>query len=213
MNDTDDGVQQRVTMADLPDLQERESDEILQSRQEFTTVYDVIDQLEEQLREAKGTMFQPSLVKVDRDDMLDQLEQLKSMLPVQLERASALMRESEHRLESAQTQANVIVTSAQSRAADMVREAGEQAQYLAGQENVTELARQKARQIIEQAQRKAEHLTQGADRYSLRVMEELHKQLTKASRDVTNGMRVLEERQKQAGEQLENEQRDDEQDE
>nr|WP_241218904.1 cell division protein [Bifidobacterium dolichotidis] len=189
-------------MEDLPDLQEHGNDEIMQSRQEFTTVYDVIDQIETQLQDAKGAMFQPSMVKVDRNDILDQLEQLKTMLPVQLERASALMRESEHRLEAAQTQANVIVTSAQSRAADMVREAGEQAQYLAGQENVTEIARQKARQIIEQAQQKADHLTQGADRYSLRVMEELQQQLNKASHDVTNGIRVLEERQRQAQDDL-----------
>ena len=60
------------------------------------------------------------MVKVDRDEFTDQLSELKKMLPVQLERASALMREAERRLESAQTQSNAIVASAQSRAANMI---------------------------------------------------------------------------------------------
>ena len=42
------------------------------------------------------------------------------------------MREAERRLENAQTQANAIVASAQSRAADTIREAEEQAQFLPG---------------------------------------------------------------------------------
>ena len=81
------------------------------------------------------------------------------------------MRETERRLESAQTQSNAIVASAQSRAANMIKDANEQAQFLAGQENVTELARQKARAILDQAQTKADHLTQGADQYCTTVME------------------------------------------
>ena len=152
----DDTTSQRpvIAMSDLPDLRTTfDPDEPLTdsgnlSRDEFTTVYDIIDKLESALDEAKPILFSPGTVRVDRDEFTEQLDQLKKMMPVQLERASALMRESERRLESAQTQANAIVASAQSRAADTIREANEQAQFLAGQENVTELARQKARAIL-----------------------------------------------------------------
>ena len=154
------------------------------------------------LGEAKSSIFAPGMVKVDRDEFTDQLSELKKMLPVQLERASALMREAERRLESAQTQSNAIVASAQSRAADMIKDANEQAQFLAGQENVTELARQKARAILDQAQTRADHLTQGADQYCTTVMEGLSQQLGKLSRDVQAGLNVLEERQRAAGEQM-----------
>lgn len=161
-------VKPLISMSDLPDLRNTfnpnapltDSDNL--SRDEFTTVYDIIDKLESALDEAKPILFFPGNVRVDRDEFTEQLDQLKRMMPVQLERASALMRESERRLESAQTQANVIVSSAQSRAADTIREANEQAQFLAGQENVTEIARQKARAILDQAQARADHLTQGA---------------------------------------------------
>ncbi|RSX55360.1 cell division protein [Bifidobacterium samirii] len=172
------------------------------SRDEFTTVYDIIDELESLLGEAKSGLFTPGVVKVDRDEFTDRLERLKAMLPVQLERASALMREAERRLETAQTQANAIVTAAQSRAADTIKDADEQARFLAGQENVTALARQKARAILDQAQSKADRLTQGADRYCVTVMEGLQQQLGKLDRDVQAGLNVLYERQRTAAEQL-----------
>lgn len=185
----------------LPDLRDTPTAEE-QSHEEFTTVYDVIGKLEDMLNEAKGGFFSPGLVKVDRDALMTNLDELKKMLPVQLERASALMREAERRLESAQTQANAIVASAQSRAADTIKEANDQAQFLAGQENVTDLARQKARAILNTAQAKADHLTQGADDYSAKVMEGLRQQLTKLTSDVDAGLNVLHERQRAAADQL-----------
>ena len=183
-------------MNEMPDLRETTDDDpaTVKSREEFTTVYDIIDQLEAALGEAKSSIFAPGMVKVDRDEFTDQLSELKKMLPVQLERAC--------RLESAQTQSNAIVASAQSRAADMIKDANEQAQFLAGQENVTELARQKARAILDQAQTRADHLTQGADQYCTTVMKGLSQQLGKLSRDVQAGLNVLEERQRAAGEQM-----------
>lgn len=191
-------------MPDLPDLRETldPDGEVNKSREEFTTVYDIIDDLETILNEAKTSLFAPNTVRVDREDFIDRLEELKKMLPVQLERASALMREAERRLESAQMQANAIVASAQSRSADMIKEANEQAQFLAGQENVTAIARQKAHAILDQAQAKADHLTQGADRYCTTVMEGLQQQLNKLEHDVQAGLNVLNERQRTAGDNM-----------
>ena len=197
-------VKPLISMSDLPDLRNTfnpnapldDSNDL--SRDEFTTVYDIIDKLESALDEAKPILFFPGSVRVDSDEFTEQLDQLKKMMPVQLERASALMRESERRLESAQTQANAIVASAQSRAADTIREANEQAQFLAGQENVTELARQKARAILDQAQARADHLTQGADKYCTTAMETLQQQLGKLGNDVQAGLNVLYDRQREA---------------
>lgn len=194
-----------ISMSDLPDLRATFDpdapldDSSDRSRDEFTTVYDIIDSIEEELDEAKPILFAPRSVRVDRESFTGKLDKLKKMLPVQLERASALMRESERRLESAQTQANAIIASAQSRAADTVREANEQAQFLAGQENVTELARQKARGILDQAQAKADKLTQNADKYCITMMESLQQQVDKIGTGVQAGLNVLCDRQREAG--------------
>nr|WP_101671594.1 cell division protein [Bifidobacterium sp. AGR2158] len=186
-------------MGDLPDLRDHPGSEApSREQEEFTTVYDTIDAMERTLNEAKGTMFSPTLVKIDREDFLDQLQSLKAMLPVQLERASALMREAERRLEGAQSQANVIITSAQSRAADMIRDANDQVQFLTSQENITQLAREKATQMLNKAQHTSDRLTQGADRYCIGVMNDLQEQLDKLKRDVAGGLKVLEDRQQKA---------------
>ena len=184
-------------MKDLPDLQEDRS-ESGNPRSEFTTVYDIIDRIQAVLDEAKAPIFSPGLVKVDRDELADDLNELKKMLPVQLERASALMREAERRLNTAQTQANATVSDAQSRAADIVKEAGEQARFLAGQENVVAIARQKAQTIIDTAQAQADRLVQGADGYAAQVMGELDTQLGKMSQDVRAGLEVLHQREQEA---------------
>lgn len=219
-SDKKDSAASAFSAFPLPDLREREdggaidfeedeaplaaqttkvSDEVRsKSRAEFTTVYDIIDSMETTLSEAKNVLFAAGMVKIDRDEFVDQLARLKDMLPVQLERASALMREAERRLRTAQAQANSIVSSAQSQSAEIIEEAQERAQFLAGQENVTALAKQKARDILDTAQAKSDKLTQGADQYCANVMEGLKTQLDKLEQDVQAGRRVLEERRRTA---------------
>lgn len=91
----------------LPDLREREDGGVIdfeenesetskvaaetisdearsKSRAEFTTVYDIIDAMEATLSEAKNVLFAAGMVKIDRDEFVDQLARLKDMLPVQL---------------------------------------------------------------------------------------------------------------------------------
>ncbi|WP_394854702.1 cell division protein [Bifidobacterium fermentum] len=191
----------------LPDMSERHGGQSFDdgdedsSHAEFTTVYDIIDAMQQSLDEAKAGLFTPGVVKIDKNEFSNSIVELKKMLPVQLERASALMRESERRLQNARTQANAIIASAQSRAADTVREAKEQAQFLAGQENVVAIAEQKAKVILDTARSKASTLSQGADRYSIRVMNDLDEQLNKIQQDVQAGLRVLDERQQKAQQQ------------
>ena len=189
-------------MDDLPDLRDNAPDPDALRKAEFTTVYDIIDSLEEMITSAKGSMFSPSSVKIHRDDFLDKLEDLKTKLPVQLERASALMREAEGRLANANSQANVIISTAQARAANIIRDANERADYLASQEKVTEIARQKAKTMIDKAQAASDRLTSGADQYCIKIMNELHSQLGKMTRDVEGGLNVLEEREAKAREEL-----------
>ena len=88
----DDTTSQRpvIAMSDLPDLRTTfDPDAPLTdsgnlSRDEFTTVYDIIDKLESALDEAKPILFSPGTVRVDRDEFTEQLDQLKRMMPVQL---------------------------------------------------------------------------------------------------------------------------------
>lgn len=182
---------------------ERKDDAESKSRDEFTTVYDIIDQMSASIEETKSSIFTPGMVRLDRDEFLDQLGQLKAMLPVQLERASSLMREAERRLQNAQSQAQAIVTKAQSQAAQIRQNAEEQAQILAGQERVVDLAQQKARVILDDAQTKSTKLVQGANAYCADVMKALKDQVTTYDRDIRNGIDVIDKRQHEAAQELE----------
>lgn len=59
----------------------------LKSREEFTTVYDIIDSMEATLEAAKTSLFAPSMVRVDREEFAGQLDELSGCIPVQLERS------------------------------------------------------------------------------------------------------------------------------
>ena len=80
-------VKPLISMSDLPDLRNTfnpnapldDSNDL--SRDEFTTVYDIIDKLESALDEAKPILFFPGSVRVDRDEFTEQLDQLKKMMP------------------------------------------------------------------------------------------------------------------------------------
>ncbi|WP_314685802.1 cell division protein [uncultured Bifidobacterium sp.] len=196
-------IERSRVMEELPDLQEgrdgASDDRDDNSREEFTTVYDIIDGLQGMLEDARGSLLFPGTARVDRQEFEDRLSHLKDLLPVQLERASALMREAERRLDNAQNQASAIVTSAQSKSQEMVRQAQEQAEFLTGQQNVTDMARRRARAILDAAQARADHLTHGADDYCTRVMSSLQEQVGKIDHDIQTGLHVLQERRDQAG--------------
>lgn len=186
----------------LPDLREKNEQTPHRSREEFTTVYDIIDRLEDQLNAAKGSMFSANQIKINREEFMNELSSLKDTLPVQLERASALMREAERRLLGAQQQAATIVSSAQGQAKQIIAEAQEQAQFLVGQENVTQLAREKANSMIETAMQSSAKLTNGADAYCMNMMQSLQEQLEHFDHDISKGIQILQERQAQARAQM-----------
>ncbi len=204
--DAETAPSRSISMEDLPDLREGGGDGSDDagdpSREEFTTVYDIIDALQGMLEDARGSVFFPGTARVDRQEFEDRLSRLKDLLPVQLERASALMREAERRLDNAQNQASAIVASAQSKSQQIVRQAQEQAEFLTGQQNVTDMARRRAREILDAAQAKADHLTRGADDYCTSVMTDLRQQVEKIDHDIQGGLQVLEERRGQAAQKL-----------
>lgn len=163
--------------------------------EQFTTAYDIIEHMEQLIEDAKTSIFNTDVVKISKSEFLSLLHDLKKGLPVQLERASALMREAERRLENAQTQSNSIVSDAHSRAEGIVREANEQAQFLAGQENVVSIATEKARDILDRAQEKANQLTRGANDYASKSMRDLDEQITEVHKSIQSGLQVLHQRQ------------------
>ena len=142
------------------------------------------------------------MAKINRDELIEKLNELKKTMPIQLEHASALMREAERHLTNARKQGKVILSEARAKAVSIRREAEEQAEYLAGQENVVSIARDKARDIMDQANDTASNRIGGADQYAQTVMEDLSSELTKTLQDIDNSIRYLQQRRNSQAEQF-----------
>lgn len=172
------------------------------SHSEFTTAFDIIGEMGDTLEDAKSVFLNPSMVKIDREAFEGYLQNLKKMLPVQLERASALMRQAEKQLSKAHESSEAIIRQAHHQANSIIADARQRADYLSGHEHVTDMARQKADAIIRDAERRAAKISDGSDQYSQDMLNGLSEQLTKLSRDVQGGLQVLDQRREQARAQL-----------
>ncbi|KWZ73375.1 hypothetical protein QP141_06010 [Alloscardovia omnicolens] len=188
---------QAAINAYIPDAEDAEA---LNARTEeqFSTAYDIIDQIDGLLSNAPSLFFSKNQVKIDYDEVYGLFQELKDVLPVQLQRASDLMRKAERRLENAQSQAEAIVNNAQAKSASIISDANDQARILAGQENVVSLATQQARSILSSAQEKANALTKGANDYTADSMRALDNQLVELRHSISTGLQVLQERQQVA---------------
>ena len=180
-----------------------ESEEYRSMRNQFSTAFDLIDSLIDEVNAAPGGLFNHDQARINRTNLVDELTNLKKLLPVQLSHASNLMRQANYRLDDAQTEANSIVSDARAKAAKIISAAEDRAEFLAGQENVVAIANDKASAIMSAAQKKADKLTIGADEYCENVMGELSQQLQHISASVKEGVRVIGERKAAAQRDLE----------
>ena len=171
---------------------------------QFSTAFDAIDELIQEISEAPSTFLSTRFAKVDRESLLDQLDDLKTELPVQLEHASTLMREASHRLHDAQTEANSIISDAKAKAAKIISTAEDRADFLVGQEHVVAMANARAQNIVNDAQAEADKITIGADNYCSQVMTELSNQLQHLSASVNAGITAIQQREADARESLVN---------
>ncbi|MFR0557167.1 hypothetical protein [Pseudoscardovia radai] len=173
-------------------------DEEEMAHNQFSTAFDLIDDMIAEITEAPGTLFNHDTARVSRSHLLEELDSLKRYLPVQLSQASSLMRTANLRLDEAQLKADSVISKANAKAAEIIHTAEDRAEFLAGQQNVVAIATDRARRIVTDAQAKASKLTIGADQYCNDVMGELSRQLQHVTASVNEGVRVINERKTQA---------------
>lgn len=173
-------------------------DEEEMAHNQFSTAFDLIDDMIAEITEAPGALFNHDTARVSRSHLLEELDSLKRYLPVQLSQASSLMRTANLRLDEAQLKADSVISKANAKAAEIIHTAEDRAEFLAGQQNVVAIATDRARRIVTDAQTKASKLTIGADQYCNDVMGELSRQLQHVTASVNEGVRVINERKAQA---------------
>lgn len=115
----------------------------------------LIEMLYEKVEDARSVALQPGMCKVDRDEMLDLLEELKAQVPGEIKRAQELLSAREKFIDDAKREAERVVREAEQEAREKVSETG-----------LASAAREQARKIVAQAEERARMLCQVSSDYA-----------------------------------------------
>ena len=115
----------------------------------------LIDMLFERIEDAKSPALKPNMSLVDRDEILDLLEELRAQLPVEIKRAQELLAAREKFGEDAKRDVE-----------RMMRQAELEAKTKISESEVMYAAREKARQIVTRAEERSRQLYQVANSYA-----------------------------------------------
>ena len=139
----------------------------------------LIDRLETLVRAARR-MPMMSKIMMDEQELVDLVDQMRTVLPEEIRYAKHVLREKEQILADAQAQAD-----------DILRTAREQADLMIQREGLLKEARAQADKMIREAQEEAERVSVGADNYTRQVLTELEETLVRQTASVRKGLESL----------------------
>jgi cell division septum initiation protein DivIVA len=142
----------------------------------------LLERLESQVATGTGVPI-TGKVLVDKDAILDLIDQLRVAIPEEVSAAKRINAEGERIVEKAHDEATRIVSRAQ-----------EQAAFLIGERGLTETAQAEGRRIVEQAEDVATGIRGGADDYAAQILVALEQEIAKALTGIRKGMEVLDDR-------------------
>jgi cell division septum initiation protein DivIVA len=142
----------------------------------------LLERLESQIATGTGVP-RTRKVLVDKDAILDLIDQLRVAVPEEIHAAKRINAESERIIEKANDESARITARAQ-----------EQAAYLIGEKGLTELAEAEGRRIVAAAQAAADGVRAGADEYASQILTTLESEVRKALAGIEKGIDVLETR-------------------
>lgn len=152
----------------------------------------LLDQLDELIENGK-TNFISGKVSVDKDQVVEIINEIRLNLPTEVHQSVWIIEER-----------NKILSEAQNEAHLMIEEANERLTSLIDQHEITQYAREKAESIIETAKSDARQIHMGAVDYAEELFKETEKQLKetlesvhqdvqKFENDITDTLRNLQE--------------------
>jgi hypothetical protein len=139
----------------------------------------LLERLESQIATGTGVP-RTRKVLVDKDAVLDLIDQLRVAVPEEVHAAKRINAEGERIIEKANEEAGRIAARAQ-----------EQAAYLIDERGLTEAAEAEGRRILDEAQRSADGVRLGADEYAAEILEGLESEVRKALAGIEKGIGVL----------------------
>jgi cell division septum initiation protein DivIVA len=137
----------------------------------------LIDKLDDIIHNARSVPLTDS-VMIDREEMYDILDQMRSTIPEEIKQARWIVKERQEMLAEAKQEAERVLTEAQ-----------ERADRLASETEVVRLAERNAQQIMEAARERERETRLGAEDYADEVLGNLEMNLDKFIGAVRRGRR------------------------
>jgi vacuolar-type H+-ATPase subunit H len=127
---------------------------------------ELLDQLTETIRQAKGIPFSDNCV-IDREDVLYWVNQIRDNLPEEIHQARWLLEQNRQ-----------VVASARQKAESILRETEQRSAIMINEHEITLRAREMAQMAIEQANQAAWQMRVASTDYARQRLTEVENQLT-----------------------------------
>ncbi len=145
----------------------------------------LLERLESQIATGTGVPATRKVL-VDKDAVLELIDQLRVAVPEEIHAAKRINTEGERIIEKAEEEAGRITARAQ-----------EQATFLIGERGLTEAAEAEGRRIVAEAGDVADGVRLGADAYAGQILEALEGEIRRALAGIEKGIDVLAVRQEE----------------
>ena len=122
---------------------------------EEKNVQRLLDMLYQMVNDAKGAAFNAGKCMIDRDEVLDLLDEIRGQLPRELEKAQELLRARDE-----------FVANAKKKVEQMLRQADLDAKTIVSESEILQQARMKAGEIIHRAEERSKELYHVANTYT-----------------------------------------------
>jgi F0F1-type ATP synthase membrane subunit b/b' len=147
-------------------------------------ILQLVDRLEELFNESRPIWLTHSVI-VNEDKFLDIIDQMRISIPEEVKKAQQLYAQKDRILAQAQEEANRTIELARQKAAELIEK-----------DTLVIEAKRRAAEILEQANREAEEIKNGADQYSHDVLAGLVEEMERLLNQARNGMMLLEQKSK-----------------
>ncbi|MBQ3409499.1 MAG: ATPase [Clostridia bacterium] len=142
-------------------------------------IFTILESIEDILEKSKGVPFSNKVV-VDKEEILEQISELRLKLPEELKQAKWIKEERQRILVEAQKEADDIVKEAENRIISMIDE-----------HEITKKAYEKKAEIIETANEMSREISKGTKDYADNVLNGIEVALQEALRIIQNNRNEL----------------------
>ena len=144
-------------------------------------VIDLISSMEDVVLEGQIPLFKSKSI-INIDEFLDMLDEMKKLLPQELQAANHLRSEK-----------NKLIIEAQQEAQTLMEDVAKEADRLVMENDITQGAYMKSKQIMNETQAEMDELKQGTYEYLIGKMDELSEQILKINEEINSSKQELKE--------------------